>query len=225
MFESVLFPAPFSPSSACTSPGAASKSTESFASTPGKRFVIPCIATAGEAPGVPAPLSSTARATGVSSLVLARRNLRDAPDHALDQILHRVQVADRRALALPDPDLAGLVLDRTTELVELPGHDQPLVLRDQGLRLGRDLRAVLREAREPVLDRAVVEAGLPGAVHGRLDALQVVRPPVVDRGRQPGLGRELARVRVVADPRNALRLRVLARGRAVHVLPEDVRSA
>ena len=47
MFERVLFPAPFSPSSACTSPTAASKSTASFASTPGKRLVIPRIATAG----------------------------------------------------------------------------------------------------------------------------------------------------------------------------------
>jgi hypothetical protein len=51
MFESVLLPAPFSPRRACTSPAAASKSTASFASTPGKRFVIPCIETAGEAPG------------------------------------------------------------------------------------------------------------------------------------------------------------------------------
>ncbi len=47
MFESVLLPAPFSPSSACTSPTAASKSTASFASTPGKRLVMPRIATAG----------------------------------------------------------------------------------------------------------------------------------------------------------------------------------
>ena len=67
MFESVLLPAPFSPSSACTSPAAASKSTASFATTPGKRFVIPRMATAGEAPGVPAPLASTVRATGVAS--------------------------------------------------------------------------------------------------------------------------------------------------------------
>ena len=35
MFESVDLPAPFSPSSACTSPSAASKSTPSFATTPG----------------------------------------------------------------------------------------------------------------------------------------------------------------------------------------------
>ena len=60
MFESVLLPAPFSPSSACTSPAAASKSTPSFASTPGKRFVIPRIETAedGGAP-LPAPLPSS----------------------------------------------------------------------------------------------------------------------------------------------------------------------
>ena len=47
MFESVLLPAPFSPSSACTSPTSASKSTWSFASTPGKRLVMPRIVTAG----------------------------------------------------------------------------------------------------------------------------------------------------------------------------------
>src|SRR5256885_1002768 len=41
MFISVDLPAPFSPSSACTSPLRRSKSTWSFARTPGKRFVIP----------------------------------------------------------------------------------------------------------------------------------------------------------------------------------------
>src|SRR5919204_400334 len=41
MFINVVLPAPFSPSSACTSPRRTSKSTWSFASTPGKRFVIP----------------------------------------------------------------------------------------------------------------------------------------------------------------------------------------
>ncbi len=46
MFESVDLPAPFSPSSACTSPSAASKSTPSLATTPGNRFVIPRSATA-----------------------------------------------------------------------------------------------------------------------------------------------------------------------------------
>jgi len=46
MFISVVLPAPFSPSRAWTSPGATSKETSSFASTPGKRLVIPRIATA-----------------------------------------------------------------------------------------------------------------------------------------------------------------------------------
>ena len=46
-FNSVDFPAPFSPSSACTSPGATSKSTQSLATTPpGKCFVICRIETA-----------------------------------------------------------------------------------------------------------------------------------------------------------------------------------
>src|SRR6476661_2568202 len=93
MFESVLFPAPFSPRSACTSPGAASKSIPSFASTPGKRFVIPCIATAGEAPGSPAPLAAVSMGGACCPKRLARRrNVGDGPDHALDEPLHRVQV-------------------------------------------------------------------------------------------------------------------------------------
>ena len=37
----MLFPAPFSPSSAWISPAWTSKSTESLASTPGNRLVIP----------------------------------------------------------------------------------------------------------------------------------------------------------------------------------------
>src|SRR4029453_854714 len=41
MFISVDLPAPFSPRSACTSPLRRSKSTPSFATTPGKRLVIP----------------------------------------------------------------------------------------------------------------------------------------------------------------------------------------
>src|SRR6187455_2131195 len=97
MFESVLFPAPFSPSRACTSPGAASKSTPSFATTPGKRFVIPRIETAGEAPGSPAPLSS---GTGLGACCPTRLagwlDVRDGPDHASDKPLHRVQRSDAR---------------------------------------------------------------------------------------------------------------------------------
>src|SRR5918994_412369 len=43
----VLLPAPFSPRSACTSPGRASKSTSSSATTPGKSLRMPCISSTG----------------------------------------------------------------------------------------------------------------------------------------------------------------------------------
>src|SRR5437870_1032744 len=109
MFESVLLPAPFSPSRACTSPDAASKSTASFASTPGKLFVMPCIATAGEAPGSPAPLAAGAGACCPTGL-RGRRDVRDGPDHALDEPLHRVQVGQHlQALARGHHQLAALV--------------------------------------------------------------------------------------------------------------------
>src|SRR5215213_290354 len=50
---SVLLPAPFSPRSAWTSPGRRSKSTWSFARTPGKRLTIPVawMASSGGAAG------------------------------------------------------------------------------------------------------------------------------------------------------------------------------
>src|SRR5581483_5930914 len=199
MFESVLLPAPFSPSSACTSPAAASKSTPSLATTPGNRFVIPRRTTAAS--------EEAAVVTTRPSAIPSRRNgplaLGAALD-ALDEPVHRVQVLDGHPLALRDPHLAALVAQRPRELVE-GALDQRLPLRrDQLLRLRRHLRPVRRQADEPILERAVVEAGLPGAVHRRLDALDVVRPPVVDGGRQPRRRRELLRVRVVADPRDPL---------------------
>ena len=46
IFESVDLPAPFSPRSAWISPGSTSKSTPSFATTPGNRLLIPLILTA-----------------------------------------------------------------------------------------------------------------------------------------------------------------------------------
>src|SRR5579885_2484415 len=103
MFESVLLPAPFSPRSACTSPAAASKSTRSLARTPGKRFVIPRRATAGEAPGSPAPLAAVTAAGASCPTGLTRRlDLGDGPDDALHEPLHRVELLDARALPLRD---------------------------------------------------------------------------------------------------------------------------
>ena len=47
MFMSVVLPAPFSPSRAWISPGRTSRSIESLATTPGYRFVMPRISSAG----------------------------------------------------------------------------------------------------------------------------------------------------------------------------------
>src|SRR6059036_2469729 len=155
MLESVVLPAPFSPSSACTSPAAASKPAPSFATTPGKSFVIPIMRTAGggEAPGRPAPLSST-EPTGVGSPTeLRRRDPGDGADDALDEPLHRVQVGTHlEVLPLRHHQLALLVVQRALEDVELPGHDRCPLGGDLRLRLRAHLRPVRREAREAVLD-------------------------------------------------------------------------
>src|SRR4051794_4508527 len=190
MCESVLLPAPFSPSSACTSPSRASKSTPSLATTPGKRLVIPCNATAAPGGAAAARWSVIARA----GLALG------APDHALDEPVHGVEVLHRHLLPGGHLDLAALVLERAGELVERAVDDRRLLLGDRRLRRGRHPRPVRGQLDEAVLDAAVVEARLPGAVHRRLDALLVVAAPVVDGRGEPRRLRELHRVRVVADP-------------------------
>src|SRR6478736_10074731 len=210
MFESVVFPAPFSPNSAWTSPAAASKSTWSFATTAGNRFVIPRSATAGAEGGE----AGASPPSVVSAL--------GATDDALDEPGHSVEVLDGHALALGDPQLALLVVQRSCELVERALDQGSPLLRDRRLRLCRDLRSVRRQPDHLVLQVAVVEIRLPGPVHRGLGLPQVVRAPVVDRRGQPLLGRELARVRVVTDPRNPLLLGVLTRRRTVDVLPQDV---
>src|SRR5580765_5715890 len=218
-FESVVLPAPFSPSRACTSPAAASKSTPSFATTPGKRFVIPRSLTAG---GVLA-CSGIHRRTGRARARPVRGWLAlGAPEHALDEPVHRVELLHAQLLAFLEAELALLVVERAFELVELPADEAALLGCDQPLRLRGHLRAIRREGDQAILDAPVVEAGFPGVVHDGLDALQVVRAPVVDGRRQPRVRRELLGVRVVPDPRDLLRLGVLPRRRAVDVLPEHV---
>src|SRR5437660_1758378 len=154
MLESVDLPAPFSPSSACTSPTAASKSTRSFATTPGKRFVIPRIATAEDGGAPPAPLPWWTSVLASANLLAGR-----APDHALHEPVHAVEAVraagqDVHLLPLRHAQLALLVVERARELVVRPVLDLLHLRRDR--RLGRrgDLRPERREAGEAVLDRA-----------------------------------------------------------------------
>src|SRR5881275_355238 len=137
MLDRVVLPAPFSPSSACTSPGAASKSTSSLATTAGNRLVIPRSATAGSG--------------GEACASPPRRSALGATDHAFDEPVHRVQVLDRELLPLLDAELALLVVQRAPELVELAAHDRRLLRRDRLPRLRGDLRPVRGEPDHPVL--------------------------------------------------------------------------
>src|SRR5438552_18776989 len=157
MFDSVLFPAPFSPSSACTSPAAASKSTESFASTPGKRFVMPRIETAGETPEAPASLPAGTEIGARCPTGLGWRDFGDGPDYSLHQRLDGVQVLDGEPLAGWDHQLAALVIEGACELEELAALDRLLPGQDRRFRLRGDPGAERRELREAVLDRSVVE--------------------------------------------------------------------
>src|SRR3954470_4434624 len=109
MFDSVLLPAPFSPSSACTSPSAASKSTPSFATTAGNRFVIPRSVTAG--------IDVGGRFRGSRGSPGAVLSLRASLD-PLDEPVHRVELLDVQALTALDAQRAVLVEQRAGELVE-----------------------------------------------------------------------------------------------------------
>src|SRR5881409_2713202 len=200
MLESVVLPAPFSPRRACTSPAAASKSTWSLATTAGNRFVIPRKATAAGMVGGSGGEAWTSPPT---------ESALGAADHAFDEPVHRIEVLDRQALPFRNAQLALLVVERTRELVERALDQSLLLLRASSLRLGGDLRPVRGEADHAVLDAAVVEVRLPGSVEQGLGLAEVIRAPVVDRGGQPLLRSERVRVRAVAHPRNAFRLREL----------------
>src|SRR6266446_1105307 len=107
MLESVLFPAPFSPSNAWTSPSAASKSTWSLASTPAKRLVTPRQAIAAVAAGTAsAPVIDPPTRTGGGACAPPpRSHLEDratdrslalgTSDHALHQPVDGVEILHR----------------------------------------------------------------------------------------------------------------------------------
>src|SRR5690348_2674677 len=149
MFERVDLPAPFSPSRACTSPSAASKSTPSLATTPGNRFVMLRSSTAAAMKVAGGARADDDRAPPDRYLALR------APDDALHEPVHRVEVLDRQPLALLHPQLAGLVVERPLELVPAAALDRPLPRGDQRLRLRRHARAERGELREAALHGAV----------------------------------------------------------------------
>src|SRR3954470_10492779 len=119
MFISVDLPAPFSPSSACTSPGRSSKSTRSLARTPGNRFVIPLSSSAAGA-SIGRDSRDSARWACELRAADGRRHLQRARD---DLLAHGVHAVDQRLRHLrADLAHADTVVLQIEEDVAPPGE-------------------------------------------------------------------------------------------------------
>src|SRR5215204_3090896 len=126
MFISVDLPAPFSPSSACTSPRARPKSMWSFARIPGNSFVIPFSSrTVGAASAIPGDSMAEATPGNQERVGLQGRGRLQLPrDQLLLDLVHPVDELLRHLRAhLPDADALVLeVEDRVGAALELPVH-------------------------------------------------------------------------------------------------------
>src|SRR5579884_3174098 len=182
MFISVDLPAPFSPSSACTSPVRRSKSTWSSATMPGKRFVIPrssrtvspltgaivgrkqkgaeSPAPFSDVPSVPAPLLQEAgerRSRRHRHLHLAGDDLRLQRVHLGDERLRhaRVDLADADTVVLEVEQQVAATLELAL-LRLLDGVEDPDVDPLQGAREDALREAVLVDVHADAPDLRVV---------------------------------------------------------------------
>src|SRR5262249_7063325 len=138
--QRVVLPAPFSPSRAWISPGSTSNSTRLFATTPGKRFVMPRAATTRALPpasgasapragdGVPPEVDAACPVGIAGSFRIARLALGAADDTldepaqgVLGELRGVVRVPDRQGLAGRQADRPVLLHERAGERVERPG--------------------------------------------------------------------------------------------------------
>src|SRR5712691_11269463 len=139
---SVVLPAPFSPSSAWTSPAARARSTWSLATTLGKALRMPRIWTSG-----------ALVMDGCRRLLLAALG-------ALDQPVHRHDVRDVQHLAGRHDLLAALVLQRALEHLELAIDDLLLALLNQLLHVVGHLGVDRPEADPAILQVAPVRLAI-----------------------------------------------------------------
>src|SRR6266508_5199965 len=140
MFERVVFPAPFSPSSAWTSPFRSSRSTPSRAGAPSKLLLIPRARTTTPSEGA----SAGSRAGSPSVGIAAGTSLRD-PAHALDRPVDLVGL-------LRGEGLAGLQLLGAVGRLQRPGVGvEPAVYLRLGL--GDLVLDVLRHVVAPLAQR------------------------------------------------------------------------
>src|SRR5436309_10366308 len=169
MFISVDLPAPFSPSSAWTSPRRRSKSTRSSATTPGNRFVMPRISRTVAA----------STADDSKDLLLKRRG-------TLSRFTESEGGPNGPALS---SSKQGRLLLQLLRNVKLPGDDLRLDLvhrLDERLRhAGVDLADAHAAVGERELE-IVVALELPGL--GRLDHVEDTKVDVLDAADQNPLG-------------------------------------
>src|SRR6478672_9285289 len=159
MFIRVDLPAPFSPSSACTSPSSSSKSTWSLASTPGNCFVIPRSSRTG-VPGIRRDSVTETEEAGTwpaSSMCRRAMPLLELVRHldlaGLDQVLQlrELRLVGRRDLRADLADRDAAVLEVEDEVVagdqrsRLDGLDEPEDAEIDALDCaGQDVRAQVR---------------------------------------------------------------------------------
>src|SRR5215470_8201277 len=185
MFISVDLPAPFSPRSACTSPGSRSKSMWSLARTPGNRFVIP------------------------SSWRIGAEAIRGDPSARCGRLYEEKGAAC--AAPLFTSFLAELLLDRGRDAGDLVRLQQLVLGCDGGLDRGRDLRAPVPVADAvDVGAELLVGAHLELAGLGGLDRV-VDRDIDLLEGAGHDPGAEVALVGVDADAEDVLAVRRVER--------------
>src|SRR4051794_4672989 len=156
MFISVDLPAPFSPSKACTSPRRRSKSTWSFARTPGKRLVIPRSSRTGVSVAATVGGDSTERRSGRARGPPASR-------------IRRFLLDDRRGLDLARDDLRP----KSGDLLEERGRHVRADLAEAHAAVLQVEGQVATTVELPVLRT------LDGEIDARVDALHGARQDVL----------------------------------------------
>src|SRR3954468_399161 len=126
IFASVDLPAPFSPTSACTSPAASSRSTPRSARTPANALTTPPAETAAEGRSPPAAVSRSVTSVLVLGLPLADVRLRQHPGPD--------RLRDERRVSRPERPHGALAGDQEAEDL-MHGVEAVVVGRDDVRRL------------------------------------------------------------------------------------------
>src|SRR5579884_290856 len=232
MFISVVLPAPFSPRSACTSPGRASNETPWSATVSGKalrmswrytstgiaprRPVLALGSPGGRPRGQHRPGSRAVGSRGPDDL------LGRLPLHALYQPVEGEDLLERHRVPGRHPHLPRLVTQGACEDLQPAALDRPLLLgylRPDG---GRHCRVERPEPHDAVPEVPVVVLRGPRVRLGGLDDLLHERPPRPRGAGQVRLRGEALHVGLRSDPPLARLGGGEQRARGILVLGDDI---